>query len=203
MRDLGHADPWRTLWEKAPVLDPLHVLGSHLQEALYGLGRPAPDAQANAEFLKLLGGAPSSAGGTKVGDPGAPLSRLEFYTWLDAASQTSASAAAPTRKRLRQRLAREGVALPLAKTADASPVSVEEAQDALSHLLAADRLPRVSESSRVSPSELRRRSLPVPAPSLSASPRWTVGPSPALTRGDGALLVLAARSWPFAAAAAH
>lgn len=203
MRNLGHADPWRTLWEKAPVLDPLHVLGSHLQDALFGLGRRAPDAQANAEFLQLLGSAPSSTGGSKVGDPGAPLTRLEFYTWLDAASQTSASAATPTWKRLRQRLAKEGVALPVSRTADASPVSVEEAQDALSRLLAADRLPRVAESSRVSPSDLRRRSLPVPAPSLTTSTQWTVGPSPALTRGDGALLVLAARSWPFAAGAAH
>ena len=203
MRNLGHADPWRTLWEKAPVLDPLHVLGSHLQDALFGIGRSAPDRAANAEFLKLLGGAPSSAGSSRVGDAGAPLTRLEFYTWLDAASQNAASSAQPTWRRLRQRLAREGVALPVAKTADTSPVSVEEAQDALSHLLAADRLARVAESSRVTPSELRRRSLPVPAPSLSGSTRWTVGPSPALTRGDGALLVLAARSWPFAAGAAH
>lgn len=203
MRDLGHADPWRTLWEKAPVLDPLHVLGSHLQEALFGLGKRASDGAASAEFLKLLGAAPTPSGSARVGDPGAPLTRLEFYTWLDAASQHPATTSAPTWKRLRQRLARQGVVLPVGKTADASPVSVEEAQDALSRLLAADRLPRVEESSRVSPSELRRRSLPVPAPSLSTSRPWTVGPSPVLSRGDGALLVLAARSWPFAAGAAH
>jgi hypothetical protein len=203
MRDLGHADPWRTLWEKAPVLDPLHVLGSHLQEALYGLGKRAPDAVASAEFLTLLGGATTPADGSHVGDPGAPLTRLEFYTWLDAASQAKASSAAPTWKRLRQRFAHEGVVLPLGKTADETPVSVEEAQDALSRLLAADRIARVEESSRVTPGQLRRRSLPVPAPSLSATTSWTVGPSPALTRGDGALLLLAARSWPFAAGAAH
>jgi hypothetical protein len=203
MRDLGRADPWRTLWEKAPVLDPLRVLGSHLTEALYGLGKRAPDTAANAEFLRLLGGATVSADGSRVGDPGAPLTRLEFYTWLDQASQTSASSATLTWKRLRQRFAKEGVVLPVGKTADASPVSVEEAQDALSRLLAADRLARVGEASRVTPSDLRHRSLPVPAPSLSNATSWRVGPSPALTRGDGALLLLAARSWPFAASAAH
>jgi hypothetical protein len=202
MRDLGHADPWRTLWEKAPVLDPLHVLGNHLADALFGIGRGRPDAQASAEFLRALGYA-ASPGGSHVGDPGAPLTRLEFYTWLDDASRGRAKAPAPTWKRLRQHMAKDGVALPVGRSADASPVSVEEAQDALSRLLAADRLPRVDESSRVSPSELHRRSLPVPSPSLSGGTRWTVGPSPALTRGDGALLVLAARSWPFTATTAQ
>jgi hypothetical protein len=38
---------------------------------------------------------------------------------------------------------------------------------------------------------------------LSAEAHWTMGPSRPLSRGDGALLVLAARSWPFAAGAAH
>jgi len=203
MRDLGHADPWRTLWEKAPVLDPLRVLGSHLEDVLFGLsGHHAPNALASAEFLRVLGDA-SVTGGSKIGDPGAPLTRLEFYRWLDAASQTRVTTAAPTWKRLRQRMARQGVSLPAGRTADSSPVSVEEAQDALSRLLAADRLPRVAESSRVAPGELRQRSLPVPAPSLSGTTQWTLGPTPALTRGDGALLVLAARSWPFAAGAAH
>src|SRR5262249_8174042 len=111
--------------------------------------------------------------------------------------------AAPTWKRLRQRMARQGVSLPAGRTADSSPVSVEEAQDALSRLLAADRLPRVAESSRVAPGELRQRSLPVPAPSLSGTTRGPLGRPPALPRGGGALLVPAARSWPFAAGAAH
>lgn len=203
MRNLGHADPWRTLWENAPALDPLHVLGARLQEAIVGLaGQKAPDNAANAEFLRLLGGASTASAG-HAGDPGEPLTRLEFYRWLDAASARHAANAPPSWKRLRLRLARQGVVLPFGKTADASPVSVEEAQDALSHLLAADHVARVPETSRVSADELARRSLPLPSPSLSADAHWTMGPSRPLSRGDGALLVLAARSWPFAAGAAH
>jgi hypothetical protein len=60
-------------------------------------------------------------------------------------------------------------------------------------------LSRVEDRNRVSTIELSRRGLTAPSPSLSAEPAWTVGPSPVLTRGDGALLVLAARSWPFSA----
>src|SRR5262249_26926330 len=184
------------------VLDPLRVLGSHLEDVLFGLsGHHARNAMASGEFLRVLGDA-SVTGGSKIGDPGAPLTRLEFYRWLDAASQTRVTTAAPTWKRLRQRMARQGVSLPAGRTADSSPVSVEEAQDALSRLLAADRLPRVAESSRVAPGDLRQRSLPVPAPSLSGGRQWPLGPAPAISRGAGAGLVLAARSCPFAAGAA-
>lgn len=196
VRELGHADPWRTLWENSPVLDPLRLLGQRLAQTVF----PHPSSAiatngAGAEYLRRLSAAkPSRKNG--LGSPDAPLTRLEFYSWLDAASGPGKTTK-PTWNRIRHRMAARGVAVPNGKAMESSPVSPQEANLALSRLLAADRLARVSDRNRVAPSELSSRGLALPAPSLAGDPAWLVGPARPLTRGDGALLVLAARSWPF------
>lgn len=197
LRELGHADPWRTLWERSPVLDPLRLLGQRLAQTVFPRSTEVASSGPGTEYLRRLSAGKAFRKKT-VGNPDAPLTRLEFYSWLDAASGKERGSK-PTWNRIRHRLAARGVAVPSGRAMDASPVSAEEARVALSRLLAADRLSRVEDRNRVSAIELSRRGLAAPSPSLSAEPAWTVGPSPALTRGDGALLVLAARSWPFSA----
>jgi len=205
-RSLGHADPWQTLWQEAPVLDPLRLLGQQLAGAFvpglrtpeFGLTEPGPLQHWGERYLREV---PGDARGrhADLDDPEAPLARREFYTWLARLSGGRLTAR-PSWATVRRALARRGLDdLPGAHAASA-PVGRDEAAHALSHLLSTDFLPGVAEESRVAKSTLRTHGLPVPAPALCAEPAGIAGPDRPLSRAEGALLVTAARSWPGAGA---
>lgn len=208
-RDLGHVDPWQTLWEQAPVLDPLRVLGSQLADVLVpglrdpggAVGGPESSDPWGDSCLRALTATGTWAGGAP-GDPEALLERREFYTWLARLSGGRLSQR-PSWSTVRRALERRGFTeLPGAHAA-AKPVGREEAAHALSHLLSTDFLPAAPEELLVSEAKLRARGLPVPAPVLSAEPSLFAGPDRPLTRAEGALLVMGARSWPGAVATAR
>jgi hypothetical protein len=206
-RDLGHADPWQTLWEQAPVLDPLRLLGKQLAGMFVpGLRNPAAGGGEDSrslqhwgeQYLRAVQG-DGRGGRTTLGNPEAALERREFYTWL-ARLSGSRLTARPAWSTVRRALARRGFTeLPGAHAA-ATPIGRDEAAHALSHLLSTDFLPGVAAEERVAKSTLRTHALPVPAPALSTETGPTAGPDRPLTRAEGALLVMAARSWPGAAA---
>jgi hypothetical protein len=205
-RNLGHADPWQTLWEQAPALDPLRVLGQQLAGAFApglrgaaGSGGDAPLALRHwgEPYLRDVQGDRRS-GKASFGDPEATLERREFYTWL-ARLSGGRLAARPAWPTVRRALGRRGLAqLPSAHAAGA-PVGRDEAAHALSHLLSTDFLPGLAQDARVAKSALRTHGLPLPAPALSAETDPVAGPDRPMTRAEGALLVMAARSWPGAA----
>jgi hypothetical protein len=205
-RNLGFADPWKTLWEQAPVLDPLRFLGHNLADALVPGwdGGPvpqepqAPTGHWGESYLhRVLADASSTV--EALGNPDAPLGRLEFYSWLARLSGSRLSAH-PSWKTVRRALERRGLTeLPGERAAVAAPLGREEAAHALSQLLSSDFLPGVRPSDRVTARTLREHRMRAPTPDLTPADAPLIGPQPALSRAEGALLVMAARSWPGAA----
>jgi murein DD-endopeptidase MepM/ murein hydrolase activator NlpD len=202
LRSLGRSgDPWLAQWEKAPVLDPLKTMGATLAEVLL----PSPEENRIATdhwSAPYLSAALARTASPSLGDPNASLSRLEFYGWLERAIGIEPASASWSK--VRKKMSRQGLLdLPKSTRDGSAPVTAEEASRSLSALLALDRLPGVPASSRVSRHLLQSRGLPVPAPTLVSGGERILGPSRPLTRGEGALLLASARSWPQAPLAAR
>jgi biotin carboxyl carrier protein len=185
LRDLGDATPWRTLWERSPVLDPLRYLGRTLAAAF---PPPASDGATEAPWLR-------SVEGRRSGKPEAALTRREFYTWVARATGSRVAHGAAW-SRLHTRLASLGLAdLPASASAARAPVGHGEAVRALSLLLASGRLRPNPKAPPATGDALAVRGLAAPDVTslLEIGPGPGLGPDLPLTRADGALLLLAAR----------
>lgn len=189
LRRLGHANPWVTLWERAPVLDPLRVLGQRLADALF-VGPTTRNGTDGGHCLQHA----VSATGWRVGDPEARLTRREFYAWLARANgeRLPRRASWPS---VRARAAALGWigSMPASAAAGLSPVCHEEASRALSLAMAGGRLRVPPAGERVDAQSLEVRGLTVPRLPEHEDFSWTTGPDRPLTRSDGALLLAAAR----------
>ena len=79
-RRLGHVNPETVNWNRAPALDPLHIIGHQFADALVP-NQGIPEHWGWAYIQRVSGNKPR-----EVGDPDALLSRKEFLSWAARAT---------------------------------------------------------------------------------------------------------------------
>jgi hypothetical protein len=191
VRRLGVGDPRLVSWREGEVLDPIAVLSTDLAQAL-APGR-APSDHWGWAYLRRVAGLGSQVFG--LGDPDALLTRREFYSWTARATGDSATARTPA-ARVEARLALLGLGELLSGVSSvASTMDAGEAAQALGELAMQGWLRPLQPAAGADALKLLHdRGLAPIAGALKGSPLPPALPARPLTRAEGALLILAART---------